>query len=385
MKKINQCLDEEYSSLKNIAKTMLGYPCNLDFSYSELYRFLEIPINNVGDPMGYSNYALNTLKFEKEVIAFIAKLYEQPRDHWGYVTNGGTEGNLCALHIARKIYPDAMVYYSRHSHYSIVKNIQITRSEALEIPVLPNGEMNYVDLEKALIANRTKPAIIIANIGTTMTGAIDDVRLIKESLKLAGIEQFYIHCDAALHGMMLPFTDSPKKFKLSDVHSLAISGHKFIGSPIPCGIFLTHQAIIDTQKSYVEYIDIHDCTITGSRNAFTPLALWYSINKQGISGLSQKVQHCLDLSADMVNFLQGFSIKAWSNPHSPIVIFPKPSLSVVKKWQLACYEGISHIVVMPHVNKELLKQFSMELAEDYIHHIQGDKARVINNDARAAA
>ena len=44
-------------------------------------------------------------------------------------------------------------------------------------------------------------------VGTTMKGAIDDLDLVIQTLEESGFsrDRFYIHCDGALFGIMLPF------------------------------------------------------------------------------------------------------------------------------------------------------------------------------------
>ena len=356
-------LNHKYDTLHKLAKTFIGYPCSAEFSYEELYRFLSLPLNNVGDPWGTTNYQLNTHDFEREVVSYFAKLYGAELDFWGYINNGGSEGNLCGLHVAKKRFPDGIVYYSRHSHYSIAKAVELTASQAVEIPVDAKGEMNYAKLGAAVSQHPGKPAIIMANIGTTMTGAIDDVHLIRAGLEAMGVKDYHIHCDGALHGLILPYTQSKKRFNLADVHSLSISGHKFIGTPIPCGVFLTHKQIIDQQKNYIEYIHIHDCTITGSRNAITPLMLWSVLIGKGNADWGEWVKICLDNTAYAVENLINHGIRAWANPDSNIVVFPKPRQEIVHKWQIACYEGIGHIVVMRHVDKTMIDRFIDEMVE----------------------
>ena len=357
-------LHQKYQELQKRVQTFLGYPCSAEFSYDELFRFLHFPLNNVGDPWGTSNYQMNTHEFEREVIQYFAHFYASDIDYWGYVTNGGSEGNLCGLWMGMQCHPKAVVYYSKHSHYSVPKAVQLTRSEAIEIPVDGIGEIDYVALEKAMQVHRDRPAIMMANIGTTMTGAIDDVHRIKQIFKKLNIDQYYIHCDCALHGLILPYTNSKKRFQLSDIHSLAISGHKFIGCPIPCGIFLTHKHIIDQQKNYIEYVHIHDCTITGSRNAITPLMLWAVLMGKGHANWQVQVQTCLRNTHYAVEQMRKHHIDAWANADSTIVVFPKPSEAVVRKWQLACYEGIAHIVVMRHVDQPMLDRFIDDMVKD---------------------
>lgn len=359
----NEILDKKYHKLKELLKTYAGYPCNAKFDYSVLYPFLEMPLNNVGDPFCDSNYQLNTHDFEKEVIAFVAALYRSEENYWGYMTNGGTEGNLCGLNIARNLYNDAIVYYSKSSHYSIPKSVNITRSRSVIINCLDNGEMDYHHLLKELIKNTAYPAILMCNIGTTMTGAIDNIASVKEMLSKAGITNYYIHCDAALHGMIIPFLDN-FNLSLNDIDSISISGHKFIGSPIPCGVYLTKKSIIDNQSNYIEYVGVNDATITGSRNALSVLFLWYVINYLGKEYLSKMAKESIYLADYTISQLKKFDIKAWRNDNSPIVVFPKPSKKLIRKWELASYQNIAHIVTLSHLTEEVINQFVKDLYLD---------------------
>jgi histidine decarboxylase len=89
-----QKLDLLYRDVQTEAKRFLGYPCNALFDYSPLFKFLRYPLNNVGDPYLPSNYHLNTHEFECEVLEIFRQLTDATEETtWGYVTNGGTEGN----------------------------------------------------------------------------------------------------------------------------------------------------------------------------------------------------------------------------------------------------------------------------------------------------
>ena len=203
----------------------------------------------------------------------------------------------------------------------------------------------------------------MANLGTTMTGAIDDCQKIHQILNRQNITDYYLHYDAALHGMIIPYTESHLKMKLDDIHSLTISGHKFIGSPLPCGIFLTHKSIIDAEQKFVEYININDCTITGSRNAFTPLVLWYGIFRYDGKLLETRAKNCLNLAEKAVKIFKDEEITVWRNEVSPIIVFEKPSEKIIHKWQLATYKDIAHLVIMPHITEKMIKRFVRDIKE----------------------
>ena len=101
-----QRLDELHWRLMELRPFNIGYPCNQAYDISELFRFLHFSANNVGDPFGGTNYRLNTHEFEREVLADFARFTRAPENEWwGYVTNGGTEGNMYGLYVARELYP----------------------------------------------------------------------------------------------------------------------------------------------------------------------------------------------------------------------------------------------------------------------------------------
>jgi len=89
---------------------------------------------------------------------------------------------------------------------------------------LPNGEVDYDDLMKKIADDKEQHPIIFANIGTTVRGAIDNIATIQERLRQAGFkrEDYYLHADAALSGMILPFVDSPQPFTLPMVSTLLV-------------------------------------------------------------------------------------------------------------------------------------------------------------------
>ena len=51
---------------------------------------------------------------------------------------------------------------------------------------------------------------------------------------------------------------------------MAISGHKMIGSPLPCGVALTRRDYVSRIARSIEYVGVLDTTLTGSRNASRP-------------------------------------------------------------------------------------------------------------------
>ncbi|MBB5619133.1 histidine decarboxylase [Pedobacter cryoconitis] len=347
------------------SELMLGYPVSKDFDYSELAEFLNFPINNLGDPFVASTYNVGTREMEREVLEFFALLFRAPVNNWwGYVTNGGSEGNLYGLYLAREIHPKGMVYFSQATHYSVQKNLHLLNMPNIVIRTQASGEIDYDDLRDTIKMNRHMPVIIFANIGTTMTEARDDVRKIRSILQDLAIQHYYIHADGALSGSYSAFIEPRPAFDFADgADSIAISGHKFIGSPIPCGVVVVKKNNRDRIARSVSYTGSMDTTITGSRNGHTPLFLWYMIKSLGLEGFKKRALHSLEVAAYAEMKLKEIGINAWRNPDSITVNLPEPAAQVRIRWQLALENGWCHIICMPNVTKYQIDQLVGEIAE----------------------
>lgn len=353
--------------IEHVNDLALGYPAAKDFDFREIARFLTFPINNVGDPFAEATYRVESREFEREVVAFFAEALHAPADDWwGYVTNGGTEGNLYGLYLARELLPRGMVYYSEHTHYSVSKNLHFLGMRHIMIRSQANGEMDYDDLYETLKIRRDVPPIIFANIGTTMTEARDDIAKIRDLMDSLAIRERYIHSDAALSGGYLPFLPEHPPFDFADgADSISISGHKFLGAPMPCGVVLAKKHNVQRIARAIDYIGSLDTTISGSRNGFTPLLLWYRLRSLGIDGLRKRAQDALDMAAYAERRLKEAGVDAWRNPHSITVVFPKMTESLREKWQLATQGPISHLITVPGITKEQIDAFAADVAAAY--------------------
>jgi histidine decarboxylase len=356
-------LDKFFGRLSVAAETSMGYPVNTLFDFSELDRFWKFSLNNVGDPYIEGTYHLNSHQFEREVLDYFFGLTgTDSHRSWGYVTSGGTEGNLYGIFLGRELYPHGILFYSEDTHYSVSKIQRCLQIRSIMIRSTPSGAMDLADLRETLKIHRDTPPIILLNVGTTMKGAIDDLAGIQAILKDLAIHNFYLHADAALHGMILPFVDSPPKWNIGDgAHSLSISGHKMVGSPMPCGVAIAMRANVERISRSVEYVGSVDTTITGSRNGLTPLILWYTIRSLGTVGLRDRIRGCLETADYAVKRLNDAGCNAWKNPNSPIVVFDRPPAAIVDRWQLATQHELSHIVTMPNIRRELVDRLADEI------------------------
>uniref|UniRef100_A0A0G4H5E8 Histidine decarboxylase n=1 Tax=Chromera velia CCMP2878 TaxID=1169474 RepID=A0A0G4H5E8_9ALVE len=368
---INNALSVLVSHLKLRSSHHLGYPYNLRFASHGLVPFMNFSINNLGDPFRPSNYGVNSHDFELAVLDFFARVWSiKAGDYWGYITTCGTEGNLLGLLYGReKFLParDGVLFCSRESHYSVPKAAAMYRMELELVETDVRGEMVYADLEARLKKHSNRPVIVNVNAGTTVKGASDQIDSVVAVLRKCGIprERFYIHVDAALSGMIVPFLSGVNEaHRISfqkPIDSCSVSGHKMLGCPMPCGVVITRAEHMRRWASDVEYLNSTDTTIMGSRNGQAALAMWVALQRKGLDGLREDVVQCIDNARYLKDLLDKSQIRNLLNDFSTTVVFERPPEDVVLKWQLACSGDTAHVVVMPSVSKAKLRRFHFEV------------------------
>ena len=82
-----------------------------------------ITLINVGDPYKTDWDMLNTDEFERESIDFLARAYGFGADHWGVISNGGTDGNMYGVYFGRKALAEVQIcrpyYMFRRRHTTL--------------------------------------------------------------------------------------------------------------------------------------------------------------------------------------------------------------------------------------------------------------------------
>jgi histidine decarboxylase len=231
-------IDQLIRQLNQAREVTIGFPAATDFdytAYSEL--FAKHPLNNIGDPYTPGTWRGHTKTEERHVVDFCADLFRAPADdRWGYVTAGGSESNLYALHLGRTLLPKAVCYFSDAAHYSIEKHRRLLSLPAVRIRTDPYGEIDYDDLHTQISLRRDRPAIVVATIGTTMSEAIDDVRRITAILDDLAVRERFLHADAALAGIPLGLLDPTDRpgFDFADgADSIAVQDTSSSARPCP--------------------------------------------------------------------------------------------------------------------------------------------------------
>jgi histidine decarboxylase len=236
------------------------------------------------------------------------------------------------------------------------------------------GEMDIDDFRQQL--DPLYPALIVIAIGTTFTGAIDNLKAVRQILKKKHKGHVYIHLDAALFGGFLPYFDGDAfqrvNQQIHEFDSIAVSGHKFFGFDEPMGIYISTKAASENlNPNPIGYLDDTVPTITCSRSALAPLKFWWKIQSTPEEEFKKQAKAILEKAQYLLDCMKNAGIKVWKNPCSNTVFFERPSKAIQKKYDLAPGKikgleeslDVAHIVIMPHVGRELIDSFMQDMRE----------------------
>jgi glutamate/tyrosine decarboxylase-like PLP-dependent enzyme len=389
---------QQKSRLKRLKNRLLGFPVNMNTPPEDFFAWRkelfkagidEFAFNNVGNPFKESPIPYNTHGFERETIREFGKLFAFPSDDtWGFLSHSGTDSNMHGMYMGRTILKGRTgllpkAYFTREAHYSVQILRDLLGLETVMVETLPDGGMDPDDLADKLAENANIPALVVATVGTTFKGAVDKLDRIRE--KLRG-HASYLHLDAALFGGYLPFTPHAAEVSFRNGNdtgsgrydSIAVSCHKFFGFPSPAGLFITKQSLYEEFNTLFskihnpEYIHHVPGTITCSRDAVKPAEFYYfttpSARRRQAEDAALMLKNATHLLDQLHTHFPQLSA-ARANPLSNTVYFRNPGDAIVKKYSLATMHldvnnkprDFAHVVVMPHVSREILTEFLTDL------------------------
>lgn len=357
-------LSRKLAAARRSRRYEIGFPGAVDLTFPELTDWLTGQLlNNVGDPYEAGHGRDHTKDLEQQVIDMVADLLRAPRTRWGYVTTGSSEATVHALHDATLRFPDVVVYTSSAAHPSVAKAARQQRLPLIVVRARADGSMHVGDLAVEIGRRRDRAAIVVATAGTTMTEAVDDVAAIATVCADLSVRH-RIHVDAALSGLplaLLPQSERPAFDFTAGATSMAISGHKFLGTLMPSGVLVYADQALNA-NGRLPYTGCADSTIGCSRSGHTPLLLWTSLTRLGTAGHAERADAARDLAAYTLHRLTELGWPASRNPQAFTVVLQPPPPIVRAKWVLADDGHSAHIVTMPGIGKDQIDEFIDDLA-----------------------
>ncbi|MGH9766668.1 MAG: pyridoxal phosphate-dependent decarboxylase family protein [Blastocatellia bacterium] len=296
--------------------------------HPRFFAFIPSPSNFVSvmaDALasGFNPFAGNwlegsgTSQIELVTIDWLREMCGLPETAGGLFVSGGSMANLTALATARRATLDdhsetAVIYFSDQTHNSIEKALRVLGFARRQIRELPSDEdfrLSIPALRQAIAQDRAagkQPFCVIANAGTTNTGAVDPLN---ELADLCAQENLWLHVDGA-YGAAACLSERGKKLLagIERADSLSLDPHKWLFQPFEIGCVLVRDARLlkktfhtmaeyleDTRREVEEEINYYDYGVQLTRG-FRALKLWLSLKTFGAAAFRDAINHGFELA-----------------------------------------------------------------------------------------
>ncbi len=252
---------------------------------------------------------------ELTTLHWLIQLMGMPQESGGLFVSGGSVANLTGLTVAKHIklnnaIEQAVVYFSDQTHASVERALKILNfapHQLVKIPTDTHYRLNTKHLKRQILKDRKlhkRPFCIIANAGTTNTGAIDPLEEIHEICKQ---EDLWMHVDGAYGAAGMLSQEGQQLLKgLSHADSLTLDPHKWLFQPYEIGCLLVKEKewltrTFENRPTYLrdtQQKEEYNFSNTGIQltRSFRALKLWMSIRVFGIDAFKDAVGHGLYLA-----------------------------------------------------------------------------------------
>jgi L-2,4-diaminobutyrate decarboxylase len=249
---------------------------------------------------------------EVALVAWLAVQVGLPHSAGGLFVSGGSMANLTGMAVARdrRLREDertrGVAYLSDQTHFCVPKVLRILGFFDNQMRTIPSDamfRMDMVELEKAIIADKERgyvPFLIVANCGTTNTGAIDPLNEIADLAQKHGM---WMHVDGA-YGASVALSKSRRSLVggLGRADSLAWDAHKWLFQTFGCAIVLVRDKVqlgqsFTTSSEFMRDIMMGDDTL----NLFNygveltrparHMRLWFSMQVLGLETFGQMIDY----------------------------------------------------------------------------------------------
>jgi glutamate/tyrosine decarboxylase-like PLP-dependent enzyme len=248
-----------------------------------------------------------------------------PETAGGLFVSGGSMANLTALLVARRVklkdrFASAVIYYSDQTHSSIERALKVMGMRKDQIRKVKTDErfrINFRSLREMVESDKSAglfPFCVVANAGTTNTGAVDPLFHLARYCQDEGL---WFHVDGA-YGAAAVLCDRGKKLLdgLSSADSLSLDPHKWLFQPYEIGCVLVRQErwLEDTFHILPEYLadiaakqgEVNFCDRgVQLTRMFRALKLWMTIKVFGRAGIRSAIDRGFELAEFAEELIRG--------------------------------------------------------------------------------
>lgn len=253
---------------------------------------------------------------ELQVIEWLRGFCGLPDTAGGLFVSGGSVANMTALTAARHaVLSDrvegATVYFSDQTHSSVERALRVIGFAPEQIRQVPSDEqfrMPVATLRALIAADRAaglRPFCVIANAGTTNTGAVDPL---DDLADLCAAEGMWLHADGA-YGAASVLCDRGKHALqgLDRVDSLSLDPHKWLFQSFECGCVLVRnasklKAAFQIMPEYLRDVhrgveEVHPCDYgIQLTRGFRAMKVWLSLSTFGVDAFRDGITRGFELA-----------------------------------------------------------------------------------------
>ena len=325
---------------------------------------------NLGDPGLFAG----TAWIEREVVRMLGALYNNPNAH-GYITTGGTESNIQAIHAIRNArnIPEPNIIVPASAHFSFDKVADLLKVEVKKADLTHELMVDIPSVEDLIDANTIG---IVGIAGTTEFGQIDPI---KDLSDLAMASNLFLHVDAAFGGFVIPFLQESYEFDftLPGVTSIAADPHKMGFSMIPAGgLLFRDPSYMDRLSVDTPYLSVTaQQTLSGTRSGASAAAAYAVLKHLGRDGYEQIVRRCMELTRGLLARVREAGIEPVIEPVTNVLVLDVPDVDLVRSklkdrgWIVSITRDphALRLVIMPHLTHENMFLFADDLCDIVSH------------------
>ena len=302
-------------------------PNNLHVDHPRFFAFVPGPNNFVSamaDALAAGFNIFNGTWFggsaaaalELGLVRWLSRVCGLPAEAGGLFVSGGSMANLTALVAARHAalsegFAGARIYFSDQTHSSVERALGVIGFASEQIRKLESDREFKLPIERlraAIAEDRARglrPFCIVANAGTTNTGAVDPLPALAE---VAATEKLWFHVDAAF-GAASILSERGRTILagLERADSITLDPHKWLFQSFECGCVLVRDAALLRSAFQIkpDYLrDVHrvveefnpcDYGVQLTRS-FRALKLWLSLETFGVAAFRRAIARGFELA-----------------------------------------------------------------------------------------
>jgi histidine decarboxylase len=136
------------------------------------------------------------------------------------------------------------------------------------------------------------------------------------------------------------------------IDSISTSGHKMIGTLMPCGALICRDAQVERAFPATAHLCSNGTTLMGFRNGHAVLAIWTRLMPHGVAGFAKNALRCTLRAADMASALRAAGVEVLLNPYSMTAVFPEAYEQIVHRisWLVTTdWRTPSSCLVLPRI------------------------------------